>query len=464
MLVVTIAADDGGLSRRSSSTTMRRSVCSSGSTSSSKASPSARRRHSPRPRRRSSASGPTSSCSTSTSAARTAAACSSRLRSDGIPVAVVTGSVDIDGLRRLGRRCAGEAVRARHPRRDGPPAGYGCAHEHDRSILSADRVRVAARRNTCSSAPRSGAPSASARRRSSEQAEIVRRYADLFSREQLDALREAEEARGGDDARAPVPAAQDVRRRSCLGRARRARGRAREPAARRRASRSRARRCRCGTPRRSSPCCPRTPTARSSGEIQAEASAAVQPRPPRADAGRRGARRRVLRDRRRDRAQRGGEGDLAARALEGAQGGERRRHRELRPAARALVRAAARRRARRRAVELPHRLHAPALAARGDLHEGSRDGDLPADPRGARLRPVGAAEHQARSRRPAAEVAARLRDRERSAEGRPPDHARPGRPARLSGVPARGRPRAALRRLRSRRCRTSSAASRATTR
>jgi hypothetical protein len=33
----------------------------------------------------------------------------------------------------------------------------------------------------------------------SEQAEIVRRYADLFSREQLEALRDAEEAAAGDE-------------------------------------------------------------------------------------------------------------------------------------------------------------------------------------------------------------------------------------------------------------------------
>src|SRR5438477_12583035 len=33
----------------------------------------------------------------------------------------------------------------------------------------------------------------------SEQAEIVRRYEDLFSRDQLDALREAEDAAPGDD-------------------------------------------------------------------------------------------------------------------------------------------------------------------------------------------------------------------------------------------------------------------------
>ena len=57
-------------------------------------------------------------------------------------------------------------------------------------------------------------------------------------------------------------------------------------------------------------------------------------------------------------------------------------------------------------------------------------------------------EHQARSRRPSAEVAARLRDRERPAEGRAPDHPRAGRAARLPGVPARGGSRAALRRLR----------------
>ena len=66
----------------------------------------------------------------------------------------------------------------------------------------------------------------------------------------------------------------------------------------------------------------------------------------------------------------------------------------------------------------------------------------------ARLRPRRGDEHQARPRRPSAEGAARLRDRERPAERRPPDHPRPGRPARLPGVPARGRPRAPLRRRR----------------
>ena len=47
----------------------------------------------------------------------------------------------------------------------------------------------------------------------SEQAEIVRRYADLFSREQLESLREAEES-AGDERRASLPAPQDLRRRA----------------------------------------------------------------------------------------------------------------------------------------------------------------------------------------------------------------------------------------------------------
>ncbi len=104
----------------------------------------------------------------------------------------------------------------------------------------------------------------------------------------------------------------------------------------------------------------------------------LQPRPARADAGERGARRRPLRHRRRDRAERGGEGDLAARALARAARGERRGDRQLRRAARALVRAAARRRARGRPVQLPHRVDAAALDARGDVHARARDGGLPA--------------------------------------------------------------------------------------
>ena len=59
--------------------------------------------------------------------------------------------------------------------------------------------------------------------------------------------------------------------------------------------------------------------------------------------------------------------------------------------------------------------------------------------RPARLRSRVDAGHPPRPRRPPAEVAARLRDRVRPAERRPPDHAGPGRAARLPGVPPRGR-------------------------
>ena len=115
----------------------------------------------------------------------------------------------------------------------------------------------------------------------------------------------------------------------------------------------------------------------------------------------------------------------------------------------ALVRAAARPRARPEIPSSYHTVvHAPALAARVDLHEGARDRGLPRDADRARLRPRRRDEHQARPRRPPAEGAARLRDRERPAERRAPDHPRAGRPARLPGVPARGRPRAPLRRRR----------------
>ena len=82
------------------------------------------------------------------------------------------------------------------------------------------------------------------------------------------------------------------------------------------------------------------------------------------------------------------------------------------------------------------------------VHQGARDRCLPRDAEGARLRPRRRPEHQARPRRPSAEVAARLRDRVGSAEGRPPDHAGAGRAPRLPGVPARGGSRAALRGLR----------------
>ena len=66
----------------------------------------------------------------------------------------------------------------------------------------------------------------------------------------------------------------------------------------------------------------------------------------------------------------------------------------------------------------------------------------------ARLRPRGRQEHPHRPRGPPAEDAAPVRDPGRSADGRPPHHPAAGRASRLPGLPPRGRPRAALRRLR----------------
>ena len=136
----------------------------------------------------------------------------------------------------------------------------------------------------------------------------------------------------------------------------------------------------------------------------------------------------------------------------------------LRRAARALVRAPARPRARAPAELVPRRRTCAASRRSRHLHEGARVPVCMDTLAAPRLRPRGRAEHQARPRRPPAEVAARLRDPVRPAERRPPDHPRAGRAPRLPGVPARGRPRAALRGLRPERCRTPSATSRATTR
>ena len=216
------------------------------------------------------------------------------------------------------------------------------------------------------------------------------------------------------------------------------------------ASRSRARRCRCGTRRPSSRCCPSYADREELGEIQAAASAKFNRRPARA------ARRRARSSPpsspgsptpvERNEEEKGISLRELSRALKQASDDSTD---ALRRAARALVREAARRRARRRS----RRATTPRTCA--GSRRSSRRTRRTARPRsasqtldGARLRPRRADEHQARPRRPAAEVAARLRDRERPAEGRAPDHARAGRPARLPGVPARGRSRAALRRLR----------------
>ena len=296
----------------------------------------------------------------------------------------------------------------------------------------------------------------------SEQAEIVRRYADLFSREQLDALREAEESATGTSASCSTgcgrpakavsspPSSPSVRTSSRTGSSpTRVTFRGEEMPLR--------------NAQAQLAVLPAYADREELGEIQAAASA--QFNADRLELLRAGEELSADYSGIADPVERNEEEkaislhELSRALKQASDAGDR----ELRPPARTLVRSTARRRARRDPVELPHGVHAPALAARVDLHEGSRDRDLPADAGGARLRPERAAEHQARSRRSPAEVAAGLRDRERPADRRPPDHARAGRAARLPGVPARGGARAALRGLRPA-CRTPSAASRATTR
>ena len=176
----------------------------------------------------------------------------------------------------------------------------------------------------------------------------------------------------------------------------------------------------------------------------------LQRRTARADGRRERARGRALGDRRSDRAKRRGEGHLDPCARRAAASGKRRERRWVRQAPGPLVRALARPRARSRSRLVPHGVHAPTLPARGDVHEGALGRRLHGDPLPARLRSRQRGEHPARSRRPPAEVSARVRDRLGCARSRPPDHESAGRAPRLSGVPARGRARPPLRRLRSR--------------
>ena len=77
--------------------------------------------------------------------------------------------------------------------------------------------------------------------------------------------------------------------------------------------------------------------------------------------------------------------------------------RHLRRAAREVVRPVARPGAGAPACLGPRRVHAQAVAARARLHEGARDRDLPGEPEGARVRPRRGPEHPARSRGPSAE-------------------------------------------------------------
>ena len=107
----------------------------------------------------------------------------------------------------------------------------------------------------------------------SERAAIVAAYADLFSREQLDALRSAEQQAEGDEARASLPPAQGVRGGRRRPGALRAAGRSSRTRSSPRGSRSRARRSRSGRRRPSSPSCRSTRDREELGDLNGDASA-----------------------------------------------------------------------------------------------------------------------------------------------------------------------------------------------
>ena len=107
----------------------------------------------------------------------------------------------------------------------------------------------------------------------SERAAIVAAYADLFSREQLDALRSAEQQAEGDEARASLPPAQGVRGRGCRPGALGAPGRSSRTRSSPSGSRSRARRSRSGRHRPGSRSCRRTRDREELGDVNGDASA-----------------------------------------------------------------------------------------------------------------------------------------------------------------------------------------------
>ena len=282
----------------------------------------------------------------------------------------------------------------------------------------------------------------------SEQAEIVRRYADLFSREQLDALREAEEGASGDERELLYRL-----RKTCEGGLISAELAEREDELENRLLAARVTFKGEEMPLRNAQAklavLPAYADREELGEIQADASAGFNDDRLELLRASEELCRRVLRHRRRrssaTRRRRTSRSASCRRALEAAATAADASLRALRETWFARLLGPDH-------PEVPSSYHTAYMRRLSPLEatytkERATEICLETLDR-ARLRPDRAAEHQARPRRPPAEVAARLRDRERPAEGRAPDHARAGRPPRLPGVPARGRPRAPLRRLR----------------
>ncbi len=150
-----------------------------------------------------------------------------------IPVVLVSGTTDLDRYAGRADGVLDEALRARRSDcRRATPCGRLRSREHDGdhrtqpAEFESSLADYLYERSEESRAVRVG------EKETSEQAQIVARYADLFSREQLDALREAEDASGPDERERLYRL-----RKTCEGGlvaaiARRAPGRAREPPAR----------------------------------------------------------------------------------------------------------------------------------------------------------------------------------------------------------------------------------------
>ena len=187
-------------------------------------SPRRARRSKPRPR--------TSFCSTFISATRTGSSCSTRSRRSTWP----PGSCSSRARARSGRSSApaSAACSASRSRSRASTPWSAASPSGSLGTMSTAAVRTPAQyeerlasyvfeRSEEARAVRVG------EKETSEQAAIVERYRDLFTPEQLEVLREAEAGRGRRRARAALPAAEDLRVRDRLRRARRAGGRAREP-------------------------------------------------------------------------------------------------------------------------------------------------------------------------------------------------------------------------------------------
>ena len=337
------------------STTSARSACSAASTSSSTATASARPPRSPRRGGRSSAATPDVVLLDVHVGADDGLRAARRARALELPVArraLLGRARSAPSSRGRVDARAREAVRARRARRGrrlaaADAAGRLADRERRRRFAPRPSSRSASRA-TSSSAPRRAAPCAWGRRRSPSRRRSSRATPTSSAREQLEALREAEDAAEGDERERLYRL-----RKTCEGGLVSA-----ELAEREDELENRILAARVDVQGRGAAAADRAGEARRARRPTPTATSSASSRPTRAPAfnddrlellaRRRGARGRALRRARRRRAQRGGEGrSRCASSQRALDARERRVDGRVRGAARALVRAAARPGARR---------------------------------------------------------------------------------------------------------------------